>query len=306
MLNYEEFKEVVKERMERVFPAPYVIRYDKIVKINRILDSISILENSGRNCGPTLYLNDLYDIYKENGNLEEYMVDLVKKIKLAVQTNIDLDLSKAKDNIICQVVNTEQNKEMLANVPHREILDLSIIYRWVVSNRENGVSSCIVKKQLADQLGLTEEQLYDLAWKNTKRLYPPVVESLMEVILGFYKEFMSEEMLENVASKMEEELGMELDVPMYVISNKQRWNGDIYMTDTDVLFNLAEKLDSDLFILPSSIHECIAVPTSEGVNLNSLLEMVCEVNFSQAKEEERLSNNVYYFDRNSKELRIAS
>ena len=31
-----------------------------------------------------------------------------------------------------KLVNTEQNREMLADVPHREYQDLSVIYRWVV------------------------------------------------------------------------------------------------------------------------------------------------------------------------------
>ena len=30
-----------------------------------------------------------------------------------------------------KLVNTEQNREMLADVPHREYQDLSVIYRWV-------------------------------------------------------------------------------------------------------------------------------------------------------------------------------
>lgn len=43
-----------------------------------------------------------------------------------------IELSEAKDNIVFQLVNTEQNREMLADVPHREYQDLSVIYRWVV------------------------------------------------------------------------------------------------------------------------------------------------------------------------------
>ena len=43
-----------------------------------------------------------------------------------------IELSEAKDNIVFQLVNTEQDREMLADVPHREYQDLSVIYRWVV------------------------------------------------------------------------------------------------------------------------------------------------------------------------------
>ena len=56
---------------------------------------------------------------------------MVKAITSCPEIN-KIELSEAKDNIVFQLVNTEQNREMLADVPHREYQDLSVIYRWVV------------------------------------------------------------------------------------------------------------------------------------------------------------------------------
>lgn len=55
---------------------------------------------------------------------------------------------------------------------------------------------------------------------------------------------------------------------MYVISNNKGINGAVSMLYEDGLHELAEKLGSDLYIMPSSIHEVIAVSTDLG-NPNS-------------------------------------
>ena len=44
--------------------------------------------------------------------------------------------------------------------------------------------SAVVKNELAEQLGVNEEQLFKLAAENTKRIFPPCVKSMNEITLG--------------------------------------------------------------------------------------------------------------------------
>ena len=67
---------------------------------------------------------------------------------------------------------------------------------------------------------------------------------------------------------------------------------------------LAQELGSDLYILPSSIHEILLLPVSAG-KPEELAEIVKEVNRTQVQPEERLSDSVYLYDRKSGEIRIA-
>ena len=91
---------------------------------------------------------------------------------------------------------------------------------------------------------------------------------------------------------------------MIVISNKQRINGASAIFYEDVLSTVAEKFGTDLYILPSSVHECIAVPYDEE-RLEDFLQMVTEINATQLKIDEVLSDNVYYFNAETKTLKIA-
>lgn len=91
---------------------------------------------------------------------------------------------------------------------------------------------------------------------------------------------------------------------MYVISNKEMKNGATSMFYDDALETLSEKIGTDLYILPSSIHEVIAVSTDFGTP-ETLSEIVREVNGTQVSEEEQLSDNVYYYSAATKDWTLA-
>ena len=92
---------------------------------------------------------------------------------------------------------------------------------------------------------------------------------------------------------------------MYVISNEQGINGAISMLYEDKLHALAEDLETDLYIMPSSVHEVIAVSSNMG-DPNELAQMVAEINMDQVSLEERLSNQVYHYDKDLRKLSLAT
>ena len=57
-----------------------------------------------------------------------------------------------------------------------------------------------------------------------------------------------------------------------------------------------------MYILPSSIHEVIVLSANEFNQLDYLSKMVTEVNNDQVKKNERLSNNVYYYDKKERTM----
>ena len=72
----------------------------------------------------------------------------------------------------------------------------------------------------------------------------------------------------------------------------------------DALSELCEKIGTDLYILPSSVHEVIAVSSELGTP-DELSQMVREVNGSQVAPEEQLSDHVYKFEAATKKLSLA-
>ncbi len=309
MMNYELFKEVVTEKFMDYMSEEFVdfkVDIHPVVKVNQTLDSINLIptDDSEWKVAPTIYINTMYDHYKQCENLQEVIKSaadsMIQAFEEAPEMTPLLQFETAKENIVMVLINTEQNKEMLKNIPHREFQDLSIIYRWVVEKGRDGISSTILNNGLKEKLGMSEETLFKAAVENTKRIFPPTIKSMNEVILDMMK---SDGMPGEIAQMMVDD--MPKDQMMYVISNNRGINGAASMLYENELHSLAEKLENDLYIMPSSIHEVIAVSVNMG-DPNELAQMVNEINIDQVALDERLSNQVYHYDKDLRKLTLAT
>ena len=307
--NYEEFKELVESEFMNFMPEKYQdmeLAIRKCDKVNSAKDGITLIsKENGMKVSPTIYLDDMFKQYERNGDLHVVLTEAAIMFSDAMEHANELvpsvDFENAKDNIVFQLINTEQNKEMLADIPSREFKDLSIIYRWVVKNDPGeGIHSSVVNNGLAERLGMTEEELFKSAVENTKRMFPPVVKNMNDVIRDiFLKDGMPPEMADMMLQDIPK------DNCMWVISNEQGINGAASMLYEDNLHKLATELDSDLYIMPSSLHEVIAVSTNMG-DPYELAAMVQEVNMEQVELSDRLSNQVYHYDKELRKLDLAT
>lgn len=309
MMNYEIFKEVVKEKFLDHMPddfANHTVVVHPVNKVNETLDGLSLQSPNGesRQISPTIYINHMYEDYQKSNDLQSTLdmaaFDMAGAFRAGEQLQTDFNFEDAKDKVVMALVNTEQNKEMLKNMPHREFQDLSVIYRYVVSMEPQGIATIPIKKGIAEMMGMEEEQLFHAAAENTKRLLPPQVRSMNDVIVDmFVKDGMPKEMVEMFVEEMPQ------DRLMYVIGNQQGINGAVSMMYEDTLHKLAEELETDLYILPSSVHEVIAVSTDMG-DPNELAQMVSEINMDQVELCDRLSNQVYHYDKDLRKLSLAT
>lgn len=299
-MNYEEFKKRVVDEILNYLPdnyQDYQVELNEVKKTNRTLDGMQIFPPggvAGKGLSPCYYIQDMYDRYKENGDFYKTVrevADHYRNTDQQVETmSVDLSSETVKENVIFCLINAEQNKEMLSAMPHRMLEDLAIVYRYVVSHEPDSIASTFIKNELMKHCGLTEPELYKLAYENTKRLFPVKVVSIQD------------ELKQMLAGTPEQELldcafGEEMEGPQqYIISNEAKINGAAAVLYIDEMKKLADKLRDDLYIMPSSIHEMIAVSATE-MNPDELSKMVTEINQSSVPLEDRLSNQVYHFDR---------
>ena len=134
---------------------------------------------------------------------------------------------------------------------------------------------------------------------NTPELLPARVQDMRDVMVDMFG--MSDAPEEAGEAFPDEVYGDS----MFVVSNSAKINGaSVMFYPNNVLGRLADKLGDDLYILPSSIHETIAIRAT-GADPDALAEMVKEVNDTQVAKEERLSYHVYHFDGKTGVLSIA-
>ena len=308
MMNYEIFKEVVKEKFSDYMPDEYKDRelmIQSVDKVNETLDGLTLRDTtSALSISPTIYINDMYKHYLKVEDLDIVFTAAADRMmhgmKMAPVEAQKIDYETAKDNIVFQLINTEQNKEMLKGMPHREFQDLSVIYRWIVSSDHDGVHSAVIHNPLAERIGMSEEELFKAAAENTRRILPPVIKDMNSIMREmFIKDGMPEEIAEMMIGEIPSES------MMYVITNEKGINGAASMMYEDKLHELAGKLNSDLYIMPSSVHEVIAVSSDIG-DPYELAAMVSEVNMSNVELNERLSNQVYHYDKDLRKVTLAT
>ena len=105
------------------------------------------------------------------------------------------------------------------------------------------------------------------------------------------------------------DMGIDMDLydaskntAMQILSNEGRMYGAVSMLYPGFMQELADKLDANLYILPSSIHEVILIAQTGQEDIAFLKNMVKEVNDTQVLPEEILSDSVYYYDKESQQF----
>lgn len=311
MMNYEIFKGIVQEKILNYMGPEYanaIVDIETVQKVNQQMDAL-IIRNQDDKISVSLYVNEMYKQYLKSEDLQEVMMDAVRVYKEAMENKPvqyeQLDFEGIRENVVFSLVNTEQNKELLENVMHREFQDMSIIYRWIINTEKEGIASTMITNRLAENVGISEQELYELAMENTPRILPIKVVTLQDMIMDMFcrDSGMSREEVEQMGFATFGDPS-ENDT-VWVVSNEQGINGASSILLTDEMAKVAERAGSDLYLLPSSVHEMLAVSTSFG-EPEMFAEMVQDVNMTTVSLEERLSNNVYLYDRDTRSISMAT
>ena len=94
--------------------------------------------------------------------------------------------------------------------------------------------------------------------------------------------------------------------PLYVLSNSNGLYGASCLVYKNVLKDFADRIQADLILLPSSVHEVLLTPNLPETSYEALSSMVTSINRQEVSPEEQLSNQVYLFSRKEGKLKIVS
>ena len=296
-MNIKEFTE--KARVEIAETLGKEVQVNKVDKLNGVkLHGLTISEPDG-NVATTLYLEQFYDMYLDSGNWPETM----NKIITAYQSNsfpkyLDMewfkDFDKVRGLIFHKLVNYEASTALLEKIPYTRYLDFAIVYCVHYDSAETGSCSILIHNSHLEAWHCTVQELARIAEENTPRLFPLKISTMNEVL---------QDCMGNMGDCPVNEKDISA-VPMHVMSNEPRVNGAVTICYKDSLKDFAQKLDSDVVILPSSVHETILLPLEDNTDFDELKDMVHHVNRTQLDREEFLSDNIYLYRRDTDNIEI--
>ena len=96
----------------------------------------------------------------------EYQIALTSKNPINRIEDFE-DSQFVLSNVVYQLINEQKNANFLDSVPHKEILDLALIYRVVLSAGDEGISSYVVSNDFLSKIEISIEELDKAAKENT-------------------------------------------------------------------------------------------------------------------------------------------
>lgn len=301
--TFERFIEAVENKVKEELGCRYNVSIIKVIKNNNLcLQGLTIRIN-GCNVAPTIYLNDFYKDYIDGRGFDDIVQNVLKVYK-----NFDKDMLPVnnsfnwyyiKDHVILRLVNYDLNKETFIKekVPHKVVFDnLAVTFNVLVGISKAGIQSFRINKQIFDDLVVDINTIYVSALLNTQKYFKPTIRNMHEIIASMLAPAgMDDDEYAELFDKISPNEGRG---EMFVLSNESGIYGATALLYPDIIKEFAETMNTDLYILPSSIHEVILLlDYGREYSNNKLKEMVKEVNISQVPEEDILGDNVYMYKR---------
>ncbi len=305
-MNYENFKAVFPKDLEDALIHKGLnvesVDVTKMEKLGKgMYDAISVrLKNSL--VGPSGSLSTIYAAYEDSGNYDEVLKNTIVKFSEAIKKTPDYNVDQftnydfIKDKLAIEVVNTARNTSMLEKIPHKDITNLSVVYRAILGETDDGISSVLITNAMLEKMNhsVTLEQLHEDAVINSVATRPAVCKTMWDTLAEMLGYDCDEDMLTI----------MSVGAEMYVATVPDKLHGACVIAYPNFLDDTAKKLGADLFILPSSTHEVIIVPDRGNMKPRDLINMVCEVNATEVPDADILSDNVYKYSLETNEFTV--
>lgn len=316
-MDFEEFKEQVKLKVSMKLGVETFL--EEVPKNNGISLTGLIIRGESTNISTIVYLNDYFENYQNGigiGDIMDSIFHVIHSNEFSRSVDLSgfLEYAKARKQIVFRLVNYGKNKERLAEIPHRRFLDLAVVYYYLVLEKPfDGKAAVQINNRHMEGWGISEDELYKTALYNTPALLPcdiknmdtHMINMIEKGIAGDYGEDdeMKKLCLQYILSEIKSNSSNK--IPMYVMTNKDILMGAVCMLYPGIVKKFSCRVDSDLYILPSSVHETIIVPAGENINPEELKRIVPEINIMQVDAEEQLSDNIYVYRRATDTIAIA-
>lgn len=252
----------------------------KVVNKNGVLKT-GIAIQSGKKIAPIIYVDGLL---KEWDSLESVVYKILREYEKAKDTRLDVERIISKEYVFEHITIAVQRAGTEPLIKRESGLEGIEAYLIVMDNEmdDDGGISIKVTYDFLTESHISEAEAWKIAEKNLHKTAS---------ILGLG------EIIAPVFFDKAEQKGTGGIDEMYIISNKYGIKGASAVLDCEIMENFAKMHHTKkIAILPSSIHEMILLPSAETLCEEELSNLVRQVNISEVRPEERLTDRAYFME----------
>ena len=284
-MNYNEFVDSVTGFLRDSMPGGTKLEMIPLQKNNGVVREGLSVRKRGRSVAPTIYLDAYYQEYLEGRSLRGIYEQILEccgddVIEERFSAEFFTDYGRLRKTIVYKLINKAKNEELLTKIPYLPFLDFAIVFYCLLADTPSGSATVLVHNSHMNLWHTNISDLFAAAKENAARMLPARLDSMAEVI---------KELSVGGLQPCDDE------VPMYVLTNSAKIFGASCILYDGMLETCAAKLGGNFFVLPSSIHEVILLPEDSVPDRTQLRGIVREINATQVKETEVLSDNIYIY-----------
>ena len=291
IMNDQIFKDSLKSCLGKKVPEGYTVEITSVRKNNGVCYDALLLRKPGIPGSPVVYLQPFRNEWERGESMEAIAdhilrMEQVRQFQGSEMVSLLTDPARCRKKLVKRLVGYEKNEVFLERIPHRRFLDMAVTYCIWLEGDEDETATVQVSHELLRQWNMSAQELEEEAAKNMSELLPPVfmpMRNFLEGVLGT-AEFPGDAL------------------PLYVLTNRVKMYGAVWIAESFIQRMIADQLQEDYYVLPSSIHECIILPASFETDEEALADMVREINATAVLPEEVLTGQVYRYDRIEEKL----
>ena len=306
MMNYEMFVEELKNKISAAINVPienmeFVKDGNKYAPTgDRLLIKLAKHEDAWEMCG--VHVKELFEEFSKGTSFDSIVDSSVEDIKQMQKQSLYKEAKKiwdyetAKDSLFIRLLNYDDNSEELKDAIYKRIGDIAQVLYMKVSERDGNVMSTkilksVLEKWQANSDLLSEDYIFEEALKNTERMSPPRIYRWEQMI--FDPEYEGEEFMspgtESAISK--DFIGNCLSIP-------EKTNGAVAIFYPGVAERFANVLNSDLYLVFTSIHE-VMVHRTNGVNAGDLSTILQDTLKEVTPKRDSLTKKIYKYKKDT-------
>lgn len=294
-INYVEFKRLIFESIPKMLPKEYNgadVVQKRVFKVNQALDAFTLYKHADSErvtVSPVFYIEELFKMFQHGESMQKlisYITDALQStIELKVGDSTELDFEQVKNRITIELINHEKNEYLLDSIVHSDFLDLACIYRIEIPVTANSRASVMITNEMLDAWQMEPKVLHRIAYQNMKHMHPTIISSILPTA--------------------EEEEILDSEPVIYVLTNTASMYGASALIFNGILQRISTDIfNGDFYILPSSLHEVLLIHP-EPERIDELREIIKGANREVIEPELFLSDNLYYYDAELDEVKIA-
>ncbi len=244
----------------------------------------------------SVHVEELYVAY-QNGIRLNTIVDYIcsdvlhaKSIYVYDKTKELMDYDTAKSRLFVRLINYDRNADILRDVVHKTLGDIVFTVYAIVDENEFGIVSTKVLKSMVKKWDKNEDDIFNEAIKNTYYLTPPRIYKWEGVLCD--ESYAGESFMND-----EDICDLDKSFSGNILSTTRKTNGAVAVFLPGVAERIAELLDSDFYMVFTSIHEVMIHSTGSGVDPKDLKLVLQDTLRKVTPSSDYLTEKIYKYNR---------